>query len=94
MSKYVMLALAMSLSLSVSAQYSNENESDTGSDSSQSDGHFNYAPQDVIAAALANCKSWAEEGMEPEKLQTFLLNCVNEEIGYQNYSPIYSLPAN
>ena len=50
------------------------------------------APQEAIKAATETCRSWAKDDeIEEAELASYLLNCVNEELKYQGYSPVASI---
>lgn len=50
------------------------------------------APADIISNAKEMCTAWAkDDGIEQEQLNEYLLNCVNNELSYDNYQPVDSL---
>jgi len=51
------------------------------------------APQSYVIDLLNDCKDYArDEAIDKTNLNRYLLSCINEELGYGNYSPIKVLP--
>ena len=50
------------------------------------------ASEEAIEAVTESCRSWAtDDEIEEAELASYLLNCVNEELLYQGYSPVTSI---
>ncbi len=50
------------------------------------------APEESIQAAIEQCEKWAkEDGIKEADLNTYLLDCVNQELDVQDYLPVEAL---
>ena len=91
MKKLVVFCGAIILSVSVIAQEAEDFNVDEYLTQSDSESSLNASKQ-VIQVAAETCRSWAKDDeVEEIELASYLLNCVNEELTYQGYSPITSI---
>lgn len=91
MKKLAVFCGAIILSASVFAQEAEDFNFDDYSSQPDSESLVK-APEEVIKAATETCRSWAKsDEIEEAELASYLLNCVNEELKYQGYSPVTSI---
>lgn len=91
MKKLAVFCGAIILSTSISAQEVEDSNVDHYSNQTDSESLVN-APEEAIKAVTETCRSWAKgDEVEEAELASYLLNCVNEELQYQGYTPVTSI---
>ena len=91
MNRWAVFCGAIILSASVLAQESDASNYDDYSNQPNTESLV-AAPQEAVKAATETCRSWAkEDGIDEAELASYLLDCVNEDLQYQGYSPVTSI---